>query len=114
MFLTKLYLYLLRAAQPEVEVNDVRTILEKVAGPHGQEDIVNAAEQLIEQGRVEGRAEGLRVAMAAVLAARAIQLSELGRARLAACVDVAVLTRWHTRAVTALTEAEVFASDELL
>jgi hypothetical protein len=46
------------------------------------------------------------------MAARGLPLSEPGRARIAACADVDVLTRLHARAVTAATEADVFASDE--
>jgi hypothetical protein len=38
----------------------------------------------------------------------------LGKARLAACSDVAVLTVWVTRSVTAATEADVFAGSESL
>ena len=86
--LTQLYVYLLRSAQPEVEVEDVRTILQDVAGPQGKEDVVNAAEQLIEQGRAEGLErglEGLRAGIVAALSARAVPLSEVGRARLASC-----------------------------
>ena len=80
-----------------------------VAGPLGAEDVVNAAEQLIEQGRTEGLA-GLRAGITAALVARAVPLSEVGRARLASCADIAVLTRWLTRAVTAESEAAVFAN----
>jgi hypothetical protein len=36
-------------------------------------------------------------------------LSELGRARVASCSDVATLTAWLERAATAKSEAEVFA-----
>jgi hypothetical protein len=56
--LTQLYVYLLRAAPPEVEDDEVRVILEQIAGPGGREDIMNAGERLIEQGRVEGLAKG--------------------------------------------------------
>jgi hypothetical protein len=42
-----------------------------------------------------------------VLAARSLALSELGRARLTSCADVAVLTAWLERAATAASEAEV-------
>jgi hypothetical protein len=88
----------------------------EVAGPEEAEDVVNAAQQLIEQGRVEGRVEGdregerkaLRDAIARVLGARAMKLSDVGRARLATSTDVAVLARWLERAATATTEAEVF------
>jgi hypothetical protein len=108
--------YLLQAAQPDVEADAVRTILLDVAGPQGREDVVNAAEQLIEQGRAEGlergiergRAQGLRSALEATLAARGLALSEAGRARLASCDDFAVLTAWVTRSATAATEADVF------
>ena len=89
-----------------------------IAGAHGQEDIVNAGERLIEQGRAEGlergrtegRAEGLRTAIATALVARSVALSEAGRARIASCSDIDTLTRWLGRAVTATSEAEVFAS----
>jgi hypothetical protein len=45
------------------------------------------------------------------MSARSLPLSEAGRARLEACSDADVLTRWHARAVTAASEAEVFAQD---
>jgi len=35
--------YLLRAVQTEVAVDDVRTILLEVAGPQGREDVMNAS-----------------------------------------------------------------------
>lgn len=108
--LTQLYLYLLRAAQPEVDVDEVRTILLGVAGPQGKEDVVNAAEQLIEQGRAEGR-EGLRSAIAKALSARSVTLSEVGRARIWACTSIETLTQWLERAITATSEADVFANN---
>jgi predicted transposase YdaD len=104
--LTQLYVYLLRAGQPDVEVENVQAILLGVAGPQGEEDVMNAAEQLIEQGEQKG----LRSAIVTALSARGLPLSELGRARLASCTDVDTLTRWLTRAVTAPSEAEVFAN----
>ncbi len=109
--LTQLYAYLWRAAPPEVAADDIRSILLRVAGPQGAEDVVNAAEQLIEQGRTEGLA-GLRAGIAAALSARTVVLSEMGRARLASCTDIATLTRWLTRAVTATSEAAVFANSD--
>jgi hypothetical protein len=39
-----------------------------------------------------------------------LSLSDSGRARIAACTDMGVLTTWLTRALTASSEAEVFAS----
>jgi hypothetical protein len=117
--LAQLYVYLLRAAEPDVDAEQVRTMLFEVAGPQGREDVMNAGEQLIEQGRAEGlaegraegRAEGFRAAVIEAVGARGIALSDRGRARLGACRDVATLQRWHVRAVTAGSEDEVFAED---
>jgi hypothetical protein len=74
---------------------------------------MNAGERLIEQGRAEGLergADGLRAGIATALVARTVALSEAGRARIASCSDLDTLTRWLGRAVTAASEAEVFAS----
>jgi hypothetical protein len=106
--LVQLFAYLWRASPPDVAAEDIRSILLEVAGPQGAEDVVNAAEQLMEQGEQRG----LRRAIAAALSARSVALSEVGRARLASCSDVAVLTRWVTRAVTAASEAEVFGGSD--
>ncbi len=65
---------------------------------------------LIEQTRAEGLAEGLGAAIGATMVARGMALTERGRARLAACSDVKLLTAWVTNAVTAATEADVFAT----
>jgi hypothetical protein len=111
--LTQLFLYVLSTAPPDVDVRAIRTILLEVAGPEGQEDVMNAADQLREEGRAEGL-EGLRTGIAAALSARAIPLSDFGRARLASCASVATLTRWLTHAVTATSEAEVFAGADAL
>jgi predicted transposase YdaD len=132
--LEQLYLYLWLAAQADVDVREVRTILLEIAGPQGQEDVMNAGEQLIAQGRAEGeqkgraegeqkgraegeqkgRAEGLRAAIATALSARAIPLSEPGRAKLAECADGALLTQWLARAVTAASETDVFVATDSL
>jgi hypothetical protein len=76
---------------------------------------LNAADQLRAEGElrgeVNGELRGLRVAVATALAARALPLSDAGRARLASCWDATILTRWLTRAVTAASEADVFAVD---
>jgi predicted transposase YdaD len=118
--LRQLYSYWLRTGPADVDARAIQAILLEVAGPQGQEDVVNAAEQLMAEGeqrglargRVEGRVEGLRDAIVAALSTRAIPLSEVGRARLAACGDVATLTRWLTLAVTASSEGDVFGGSE--
>ena len=103
------------SARLRVERIHSRTMLLEVAGPEGEEDVMNAAEQLIAEGerRGEQRGEqkGLRAAIVTALEARSVPLSEVGRARVASCTDVATLTRWLARAVTASSEADVFASE---
>ena len=111
--MSQLYEYLLRAAEPEVDVREVQAILMQIAGPERYEDIMNAAEQLIEQGRTEGiekgRTETLRSVIETALTARGLTLSELGRARLTGCTDIATLNAWVARAITATSEAAVFS-----
>ena len=76
------------------------------------------SEQLIEQGREQGREQGLeqgqretlRAVVFDALAARGVALSGEAREQVAACTDIGLLRLWLTRAVTASSEAEVFAS----
>jgi hypothetical protein len=67
------------------------------------------AKRYVAEGVALGEAKGLRGAIAHVLSARALPLSELGRARLEGCTDVATLTSWLERAATASSESEVFS-----
>jgi predicted transposase YdaD len=97
--------YVLTTAPRDVDTQVIRTILLEIAGPEGREDVMNAGEQLIEQGR----ADGLRAAIAAVMSARRLTLSEARRARMASCTDVSTLTAWLERAATASSEADIFA-----
>jgi predicted transposase/invertase (TIGR01784 family) len=118
--LRQLYFYVLRTSPPDVDAAEVRTILLRVAGPDGREDVMNAGEQLIEEGRalglakglVEGQLNGLRMAIRTTLEARSIPLSEIGRARLSACKDEPTLVSWLARAATAPREADVFGGAE--
>ena len=102
--------YLWDTAPRDVDAEVIRTILLEIAGPEGREDVMNAGEQLRAEGREEG-AEGLRAAVTTAMSVHQLTLSEAGRARLASCTDVATLTRWHARAVTASTEDEIFADE---
>lgn len=87
-----------------------------IGGPEGEEAVVNSAEQLRKegeergrkQGLEEGRGEGLRSAITTALSARGVSLSGAARDRIASCGDIATLTRWLTRSVTAASEADVF------
>jgi hypothetical protein len=67
--------------------------------------------KLIAEGIERGRTEGLRVAIDQVLGVRSVALSEVGRARIVSCADVALLTRWLRQAATAASEADVFAGE---
>jgi len=62
-----------------------------------------------EQGREEGRAEGLRLALLSVLRHRGIVLAEEEVARIEATGDPVVLERWILHASTADSASEVFA-----
>jgi len=64
-------------------------------------------EQLIHEGRLEGRLEATRAALRRVLASRRFVPGEQDDARILACSDVATLERWLERAVTARSLAEV-------
>ncbi len=102
--LQKLYRYLYQAAPPGMPAAEIQSIVLQIAGPEGAEDAMNAAEELIERGE----AKGLRMAITSLFSARRLTLSDSARARIAACSDIATLTRWHERAATAAAEAEVF------
>ncbi len=136
--LTQLYVYLAGAAPADIEPEHVRAMIEQIAGPGGKEEIVNLFEREraageaeglargqaeglakgqaegLARGQAEGQAEGLRVAVAATMAARGMALTERGRAQLAACSDVKLLTRWVTSAATAASEAEVFGARQMV
>ncbi len=105
--LYRLYEYLWQTAPRGVAAAEIESIVLQIAGPQGAEDAMNAAEELIARGRTEGEARGLRAAIATVFSARALPLSEGGRARIASCADVATLTKWLASATTAKSEAEV-------
>jgi hypothetical protein len=106
--LTQFYVYLWRTAPPEVEDHEIRAILLDVAGANGAEEVMNAGDRLIAQGREQGLV-GLRGGITTAVTARGLRLSDLGQARIASCNDIATLTTWLARAVTASSEADIFA-----
>jgi hypothetical protein len=59
------------------------------------------------EGRVEGLAEGQANAVLAVLRVRGIAVSDAERTRILEQKDLACLERWHERAITAASIAEV-------
>jgi hypothetical protein len=121
LVLTALRAYLFGQAPEDMDVEDVRTIVLDVAGPEGREELMNLGEKLIEQGREQGREQGLeqgqretlRAVVFDALAARGVALSGPAREQVATCTDIGLLRLWLTRAVTASSEAEVFAIEDL-
>jgi hypothetical protein len=61
-------------------------------------------------GKAAGIAEGKAAAILAVLSARGVPVSNEARARIEACMDVAMLDLWISRAATASSTAEMFAT----
>ena len=62
------------------------------------------------EGETAGFTKAKAAAVLAVLSARGVALSNEARARIEACVDVAMLDRWISRAATAASSEEVFAT----
>ncbi|WP_026415123.1 hypothetical protein [Actinomadura oligospora] len=62
----------------------------------------------LSEGRAEGRAQGQGEALLVVLEGRGVAVSDKARERVHECVDPDVLRGWLLRAVTALTEEDVF------
>jgi hypothetical protein len=60
------------------------------------------------KGKAEGRAEGARIALVAVVTSRGLSLGDEDRARIAACSDAATLEAWVGRAARAAAVAEIF------
>lgn len=102
--LRQVYAYLLEVLE-DVDKRAVYDNLVEIAGPEGREDVVTAAENL----RNEGRIEALRMALDKALTVRRVVLSDVGRARLHGCTDPQQLERWYERALTAGKEADIFA-----
>lgn len=65
------------------------------------------AQQLIDRGKIEGRAEGAARAVLVTLRVRGIAVSEAARKRIMAEQDPARLERWLERAIVAASLAEV-------
>ena len=97
--------YMFRTAPTGMSAREIHRMMCEAVTPKQAEEVMNAAQELIQEGRVET----LRSAIADVLSARSMPLSEQGSARVAACADAEILNTWHRRAVTAQSEDDVFA-----
>lgn len=78
-------------------------------GPRTEEAYMTGAQILRDEGRAEGEARGEARALLRVLDRRGITLSEVERARIERCVDIAQLERWLDRALLASSSADLFA-----
>ncbi|XXX82444.1 DUF4351 domain-containing protein [Sorangium sp. So ce134] len=94
------------------EADEVLQRLLAAAGESWKEEIVSAADQLVERGRQEGLREGLRQGRRHVLLrqldARFGALPDAVVARVNAA-DIAELDRWSERVLTASTLADVLS-----
>jgi len=63
-------------------------------------------DELVDEGRREGRLNEARSVLRRVLARRKLALSAQEEARIAACADLATLERWHDQAMDAASAAE--------
>jgi hypothetical protein len=70
--------------------------------------LLEASPQTQQQLIVEGRLTEARASLRRVLARRQLTPSKDDDARIEACTDLATLERWHDRAVTAISVADVF------
>lgn len=80
--------------------------------PRGYEFQTPLIRDSIEKGRTEGRTEGRALGQAMsvieVFEARSLSISEEQRARILACTDLDMLTKWLKRAVTVASADELF------
>lgn len=75
-----------------------------------EKTIMTELRQRWEREKAELRAEGKAEAILTVLTARGFQVSDGVRQRVLGCKDPGLLERWLTRAVTALSDAEVITA----
>ena len=100
----------------EAKLERLETVAQRL-GPRGTEAYMTGAQQLIQKGREEGLREGLqqgRVAEAVeavrrVLAARSLQLSEVGERRLSGTTDLQELRSLHERAIVVEAADDIFS-----
>lgn len=94
------------SANERIHAEDIVTLLVQKVGEKDKEDIVNAAEQLREEGRREGLLEGRRTLLLKLLGVRFGGLSNAATARVNSA-DSTELDVWAERVLTAGTLAEV-------
>lgn len=102
----------LRFYQGAAELYDTAHLIRRLQGMVADlETRSQEAEAQAEQANRDARRAlaGMRRAIVALLTARGIACSEVGRARIDACAEPELLDLWLSRATTAGSEAEVFS-----
>jgi len=97
--------YLLYIGDSTVREAARRVLNSVVDAQHTEELMRSYGEELIEQGRQRGHAEGVL----RILAARGVPVADEARQRILTCTDLATLERWFDRALKASTLADVLA-----
>ncbi len=98
--------YILATNEPKRRPEDVIDRLLAAMGNEGKDDVMTAAEMLIDQGRREGERKGKRTMLRTLLAARFGSLPDAAVARINAA-DLAQLDVWAERVLTEPTLAAV-------
>jgi flagellar biosynthesis/type III secretory pathway protein FliH len=108
--------YVALATEPAT-MQDLIRKLEPILGESAREVIMTFGEQLIEEGRQRGLAEGEAAgrvqdradALLRLLALRKLPVSDELRARIETCSDLSTLVRWFDRAATAQSASEAIS-----
>ncbi len=112
---TKLYLNLMLAALDAAARRALEALMDmdkyEYRSDFARKYVAQGRAEGIAEGKAEGIAEGIAKALLQLLAARGVALSEVQRADMLACRDIASLERWFARAVTAQTIDDVLAKD---
>jgi len=85
-----------------------RKILEASMGQQNYEFQSEFAQRFIAQGRDEGRAQGRRATLLAVIEARGLTLTDTERQRIESCTDAETLDRWARAAAVASNSQSLF------
>jgi hypothetical protein len=72
----------------------------------------SVADELRDEGRALGIAQGKAEDIALLLDRRGVELSDRDRERIMSCDDLDTLERWFERAITATSAADVFSEPE--
>jgi hypothetical protein len=93
----------------EESPDEIQEFFRQRLGPPGVEGFMTGAQQLTQQVRAAGRAEGKAEAILRVLGRRGVELTEEQRALVLATSDIEALDRWLDRAILAVSASDVLS-----